>query len=516
MNMKKYLSFALATVMLLSLALSGCGNASDSSSASGEPGAPKDTLVIGHWSDPPSLDPNNSMNDCSMRITTNVFDTLVRMDEHFTPQPCIAESWEISEDQKEYTFKIRTDVKFHNGDLLTVDDVVFSIDRGINSPKASPSFSRVESVEKVDDEHVKIILKAPYNQILACLALPFGPIMSKSYVESVGDEEFAKNPMGTGPYKFVDWVKGEKVVLEANEDYFLGAPSIKHVEWVTIADTSAALLNLESGDIDAYCDIQTSDYKLAQSNDEIKIVEGNALGYEFVQFNTQKAPFDNVKVRQAIAYALDKDAMLAGVNDNIGAKIETFILSDGVGYTDKIHTYPYDLERAKELLAEAGYPDGFTCDISTPSALYAKYAQVLQSSLREIGITANIKQEELSAYKVSTASGDYDIAINGCSFTVMDVYESCGERVYGPKIGETNNTFYNDPEVNAWFEEALMTVDQDKLASLYENILIKLSEDVPEIPFIWRVRNITCDKDLNIPSVDPYAFHYLWDWSWNS
>ena len=106
----------------------------------------------------------------------------------------------------------------------------------------------------MDDSHVKIILNAPYNQILACLALPFGPIMSKSYVETVGDEQFAREPMGTGPYKFVNWVRGEKVVLEANEDYFLGAPAIKHVEWVTIADTSAALLNLESSDIDAYCD----------------------------------------------------------------------------------------------------------------------------------------------------------------------------------------------------------------------------------------------------------------------
>lgn len=302
MKVKRLVSLALALAVVLST-LCGCGKQEQPDvNDPNEGNKTKDTLIIGHWSDPPSLDPNNALNDCSMRVTTNVFDTLVRMDAHFTPQPCIAESWEISDNQMEYTFKIRNDVKFHNGDLLTVDDVVFSIDRGINSPKASPSFSHVKSVEKVDDSHVKIILNAPYNQILACLALPFGPIMSKSYVETVGDEQFAREPMGTGPYKFVNWVRGEKVVLEANEDYFLGAPAIKHVEWVTIADTSAALLNLESSDIDAYCDIQTSDYVLANANDNIKIVEGDALGYEFIEFNTAKAPFDNVKVRQAIAY----------------------------------------------------------------------------------------------------------------------------------------------------------------------------------------------------------------------
>lgn len=513
MKWKNWLALILSGALLLTLA--SCGS-SPGGTPSGGSQERTDTLILGHWSDPPSLDPNNSMNDCAMRVTTNVYDTLVRMDAHFTAQPCIAESWEISADGLEYTFKIRDDVRFHNGDLLTVDDVYFSIDRGIHTPKASPSFSRVAGVEKVDEHHVKIILAAPYSQILANLALPFGPIMSKSYVESVGDEEFARKPMGTGPYKFVDWVKGEKVILEANEDYFLGAPAIKHVELITIADTSAALLNLEGGGIDAYCDIQTSDYALAQSNEDIKIVEGNALGYEFLQFNTARAPFDDARVRQAVSYALDKDAMLQGVNDNIGTKVDTVILSDGIGYTDRITVYDYNLDKARSLLAEAGYPDGFTCDIHVPSDVYAKYAQVLQSSLREIGITANIKQEELSAFKVSTNGGSYDMAINGCSFTVMDVFESCGELVYGPRIGETNNTFYDNPRVNELFDEALVTVNEARLSELYGEILVILSEDVPITPFIWRVRNVTCSKDLNIPYVDPYAFHYLHGWSWNS
>lgn len=523
---KRWISVALAAVLGLSVIFAGCGSGSDGEKKEKEAAAgtseadagTKDSLVLGHWGDPPSLDPNNSMNDCAMRVTTNIYDTLVRMDGHFKAQPCIAESWTVSDDGKEYTFKIKDGIKFHNGDTLTVDDVVFSIERGISCPKASPSYGKVEGVEKVDDHNVKVILKASYseNQILANLALPFGPIMSKKYVESVGDEEFGRKPMGTGPYKFVEWVKGEKVVMEANEDYFMGAPSIKKVELVTIADTSAALLNLESGDIDAYCDIQTSDYELAKQNENIKIVEGDALGYEFLQFNTKKAPFDNVKVRQAVTYALDKESLLEGINDGIGTKIDTVIQPDGIGYTDKIATYDYNLDKAKELLTEAGYPDGFTCDIHVVSDLYAKYAQVLQSSLAEIGIKAEIKQEELSAYKVTTNGGNYDMAVNGCSFTVMDVYEACGDSVMGSKIGDTNNTFYDDPTVNELFDKALVTVDEEELAKYYEEILIKLSEDVPIVPFIWRVRNVTCNKDLDIPFMDPYAFHYLENWSWGT
>ena len=154
MKMKKWLALAVGGSLILSLALAGCGTKPGGASSGSPSGEKRDTLILGHWSDPPSLDPNNALNDCAMRVTTNVYDTLVRMDGNFTAQPCIAESWDVSADGLEYTFKIRDGVKFHNGDLLTVDDVCFSLQRGIDTPKASPSFSRVDSVERVDDHHV--------------------------------------------------------------------------------------------------------------------------------------------------------------------------------------------------------------------------------------------------------------------------------------------------------------------------------------------------------------------------
>ena len=493
----------------LAAGLSACGGAPQSpggqSSSTPEDG-PKDEVIISISSEPETLDPCQGWGHGA---TPLVQSTLVEYRQDMSFVNDLAEDYTLSEDGLTWTFRLREGVKFTDGEALTASDVVFTFETAKTS-QSSLDLTFLEKVEAPDDRTVVFTMSKPTSTFLNTVAT-VGIVPEHAYGPGYGDA-----PIGSGPFKFVQWNKQEQLILEANEDYFLGAPSIKRVELVTIADTSAALLNLEGGGIDAYCDIQTSDYALAQSNEDIKIVEGNALGYEFLQFNTAKAPFDNVKVRQAVAYALDKDALLQGINDNIGTKVDTMILSDGIGYTDKIQVYDYNLEKAKALLAEAGYADGFTCDIHVPSDVYGKYAQVLQNSLREIGITANIKQEELSAFKVSTNGGNYDMAVNGCSFTVMDVFESCGDSIYGPKIGDTNNTFYNNPRVNELFDEALVTVDEARLAELYEEVLVIVSEEVPLVPFIWRVRNITCNKDLNIPYMDPYAFHFLHEWSWNS
>lgn len=521
--MKKLISLLLIVCLALTV-FAGCsktaggenaGNTGSGTETSGGAAASaKDTMIIGHWGDPPTLDPNNAMNDCTFRVTTNVYDTLVRMDSSFASQPCLAESWSISDDGLEYTFKIRQGVKFHDGSELTVDDVVYSVERGIGCAKSPPSYSNVDHVEAVGDNSVKIVLKTPSNITLARLALPFAPIVSKAYVEKVGEETMGREPMGTGPFKFVSWTVGEKVIIEANEAYWDGAPSLKKIELVVIADTSAALLNLESGDIDAYCDIATSDYEVANSNSAVKINEGAALGYEFLQFNLSKAPFDDVRVRQAVTYAIDKASMLIGINDNIGTVVDTVVLEGAVGYTDKVATYEYNMEKAKALLKEAGYGDGFSCTIHVYMDLYAKYAQVLQSSLYELGIDAKIVQEELSAYKVSTQNGNYDIAISGCSFTAMDVYEAVGESLDSSLIGETNTSFYNNARMDELLAASQATADEEKLAEIYSEILVKISEDLPLVPLIWRVRNVAANADLNVPFVDPYGFQYFYSWSW--
>lgn len=270
--MRKLLAVILAAAMTVSLA--GCGgNAASSGNAggtqeaggSGASGEVKDTLIIGHYGDTPNFDTHDNLNDNGMRINMCVYDPLVRMDnETYEIKPCLAESWEISEDGREYTFAIKSGGKFTDGTDMSIDDVVFSLERGMEMPMAVPSFARVTGVEKVDDSHVKVILDGPYPEFLFAMALPTAGIFSKTAFESMGEDAFKKNPVTTAPYKVADWKAGEKVVLEANENYHMGEVPIKHVEYRVITDPNSAVLSLESGDIDAYVDVQQTSFKRIQ------------------------------------------------------------------------------------------------------------------------------------------------------------------------------------------------------------------------------------------------------------
>jgi len=531
--MKRFTAVLLALVMAVSFA-SGCGNTSqpsvettpaaageqnDASSDSGTSSTAKDTLMIAHYADAPNLDPMNSLNDCAMRITTNIYDPLIRMDKDFQPVPCLAESWEISDDGKEYTFQIRKGVKWHNGDELTVDDVVFSFERGMQMPTASPNFSKVESCVAVGDSAVKVTLKEPYNQsiVFSCLALPFGPIVNKKYVESMSDEEFGRNPMGTGPFLFKEWQPGVKAVMTENPDYFMGAPALKEITYVVIGDKSAALISLESGDIDAYIDIDAPDYPIAERNPDLVVIDSEALGYDYLVYNTARPPFNDVNVRRALAYAIDKDSIIYGGNGGVGTIIDTFLIPQALGFNDDVKKYPYDVEMAKTLLAEAGYPGGEgipTIEFLVYMDQYSKYAQIVQESLRELGISSKINLVERAAYQVDMKNGNFDIIMNGIGFAALDLYEAVSELVLTEQIGDLNSSQYSNPRIDELFENSSKTTNQDEIAAIYREIQEILCEDVPVIPIAWRVRNVAANKDLRGIVIDPYSFPFLYDWHW--
>ena len=518
--MKKLLAVVL--VMAMTVSLAACGGNKTAAPAGGSQaagsenaGEAKDTLIIGHYGDTPNFDTHDNLNDNGMRINMCIYDPLVRMDnETYEIKPCLAESWELSEDGKEYTFAIKQGVKFTDGTDMSIDDVVFSLKRGMEMPMAVPSFARVVAVDKVDDSHVKITLDGPYPEFLFAMALPTAGIFSRTAFESMGEDAFKKNPVTTAPYKVVDWKVGEKVVLEANENYHMGEVPIKHVEYRVITDPNSAVLSLESGDIDAYVDIQQSSFKRIQDNDKLELHTGETFGLNYIEINCEKAPFDNVKARQALAYATDKESMLYGILDGNGTIMDTFATPKYLGYTDQVVKYPYDLEKAKAMFAEAGVDGSQELSIIVYDAKASKYAQVLQNSLAEIGIKANVSQLERSAFDDACLSGDAHIMVDGGTFTAPTIDEALYSGIHSSQMEVRNYSKYSSPEADQYLDDARVTLNEDDRAAIYEKLLIKLSEDVPMIPTLSGTKNIATSKNLKGVTVNPWSFYNIYEFSW--
>lgn len=517
--MKKFLAVILAASMALSMI--GCGNKTasnggDSTNTAQAGATGKDTLIIGHYGDTPNFDTHNNLNDNGMRINMAIYDPLVRMDnETYEIKPCIAESWSISDDGTEYTFKIKSGVKFTDGTDMTIDDIVFSLQRGIKMPMAVPSFARVTAAEAVGTDTIKITLDGPYPEFLFAMALPTAGILSKAAFESMGEEAFAKKPVTTGPYMVTDWKAGEKVVLTANENYHMGAVPIKNVEYRVITDANSAVLSLESGDIDAYVDVQQSSFKRIEENEKLSLHKGNAFGMNFIQINCSVAPFDKLEARQALAYATDKESMLYGILDGDGQIVDTFATEEYLGFTDKVTKYPYDLDKAKELFAKAGVTDGSKLSIIVYNTKSSKFAQILQNSLAEIGITAEISQMERSAFDDAALSGTSNIIVDGGTFTAPTLDEVLYTAVHSSQMDIRNYSKYENADVDKYLEDARITLNDDDRAAIYEQLLVKLSDDVPMIPTIWNTKNIAASKDLKGVTSNPWSFYNIYEFSWN-
>ena len=365
--MKKRMLNCLVAAAVLALALTGCGGgqksgdapAASGSAQGGGAGEAKDSLTIALTNEPTTLDPQLAADSIGGMIILNLHDPLVRRDPDGNVVPGLAETWEVADDGMSITFHLQEGVKFQDGSGLTAEDVAFSLNRAIDKPQSELYTSFMDSAEAVDGSTVKVNLKYKELAALQYLTQTNSAIVSKAYVESVGDENYAAKPCGTGPYKLVEWQKGSKIILESNEDYYRGAPAIKHIELRVLKEATTAMVALESGDVDLVYNIGGLDVMAVQSNDKLGYQETNGTAIWNLAFNVNVEPFDDVKVRKALAMAVKRDDIIAGAMDGAGMPAE-IILTDQTAPNpgaDAIDTPKYDVEGARALLAEAGYPD---------------------------------------------------------------------------------------------------------------------------------------------------------------
>jgi peptide/nickel transport system substrate-binding protein len=428
-------------------------------------------ITVSIVAEPPGWDPTVSTSQEIARVTYgNVYEGLVRIDRQGEIVPALAESWEVSGDGLSWTFTLREGVTFHNGEPFTPEDVVAKFERATdpNSGHTHPEY--YEAIENVSAESntVTFTLSAPASSLLYNLARP------DSIIYPAGTEETQRNqPVGTGPFRFAEWVQGSEVRLEKYADYY-GTPAyLDAVTFRIIEDTNAQLAALQAGDIDMVGVALSPENALQlQGDPNIKVTEGSATTEITMALNNTREPLDNPLVRQAITHAVDKETIVEGAMFGYGTPIGTHA-SPIEPYYEELNPYPYDPERARELLAEAGYADGLTLDFELPPYPFERRAgEVIAQQLSEVGITANVTNVEWTTWleRIFTA-GDYDMTIIGHS-------EPRDIGVYG---NPDYYYHYDSPEVQEMLERIETTSDEAEQLDLYREVARTVAEDAVNV-----------------------------------
>lgn len=423
----------------------------------------------------------------SAQVAVNIFDSLVFLNAEGTLEPSLAESWTISDDGLVYTFNLRQGVTFHNGYPFTAEDVKFTWERGTGADIAyRDAFLSVSAVNIVDEYKVEINLSEPNAMLLSQMFLHWS-IISKQHHEKVGEEAYLQNPIGTGPFKFVEWIHGDRIVLEANENYWrTGYPKVDRIIFRPILESETRFVALVNDEVDIITNLTPDQAR------EIEDISGvNLISYPldrafYIAFNNMTTgvgtPIENQLVRQAMSYAIDYQTIIDRIFGGQASRIAGFVLPGNLGFDPSIEPFPYNPDRARQLLEEAGFPDGFEISMAGPVDTYVNFEQVLQALVgywEDVGITVNL--EFMESGRFWTLQGNRELPpLFGDSWS-----SSLGEafpRLAGSVGGE-------DAGFAAWLDPVLvemvgrlqLTPDRSERAELYTQILRYMREDPPFI-----------------------------------
>lgn len=507
-NFNRAMSLVLAAAMALSLAACG-GNQENNGSGGGTAGGYKNTLTWAQGADVTSLDPHQGKETPAVQVNTQIFDTLVTVDpETNEVVPQIAESWEQTDDQT-YVFKIREGIKFHDGSDLTAEDVKFSLDRARNSAAVSYIVNFIEEVTVDDDHTVTVKTTAPYAPTLRNLAIPFAAIVPKAVVEA-DENAFIQNPVGSGPYKFVEWNHGDHVTLKAFDDYYAGKPETENLIMKVIPETSQRTIALETGEVDLAYDLAVNDIPKVNSDDKLTVYEIPSLTCWYVSMNMNKKPFDNPKVREAMSMAIDRQTIIDTINAGSGQTADAIIAPAVFGYYST-GVKEYNPTKAKELLAEAGYPNGFSTTLwVNDNQSRIEMCQAMQAMLLEVGVQCNLEVLEFGSFISRTTAGDHDLAYFGWTTSSGDADYSYYSLEHSTQQGAAGNrSFLADPDVDKLIEDARSNTNEEERKELYKELAIKLDEINNNIPVYYSSINVGANKKVEGFVMDANGYHSL-------
>jgi len=440
-----------------------------------------------------TLDPAAYSDRTTETVIRNIFDGLVTRTTDNRVVLELAESYEWIDDQT-VEFKLKKGVKFHNGEDLTADDVVFTFERILTQDigaKRRGFVKEVENVEKVDDYTVRFNLKSPWPVFMQMLV--HNQIVPKDYLTQVGDEEFAKRPVGAGPFRFVEGKLDEQIVLERFDDYYGGAdelppvgpPLLDKVIFRMIPETSTRVASLLAGEVHIIQNVPAYMVPQFLGNPDVQVKTCMGTRPKFMDLNVTRPPFDDVRVRQALNYAVDAETLLAKVAGGYGI-ILPGPLSPANNYADPdLKPYGYDPEKAKELLAEAGYkPEdiSFVIDAYGP---YVEIAEAVAGQLRALGMDANVRTWEYKVVKPLLLNCERQAFLRDWGDSAFDpvgyIEAKWHTRVEGTPLGRGNFSCYSNPEVDALIEAGASEPDPEKRREIYYKMQRLIYEDAPAV-----------------------------------
>ncbi len=450
-------------------ALTGAALAADAAKRGG-------TLIFARPDEPLTFDPFVPNDNGSIYALEQVCDSLIEPDDTgLGLVPGLAESWEIAPDGLVYTFTLR-DAKFSNGEPVTADDVVFSL-QTLAKPERPMSFllKPVKSVEKVDDKHVKLTLSQPYAPILSSLSAYAAAIVSKKAYEADA-EKFGSQPVCAGPFQVAEYARGSKVTLTRNPNFWEKAPDgqplpyLDTVEMNYVPESNARVLGLRNGDYDVISTVAFNQAAQLQGGDEVTLESQPIFRLDYVYLNHAKKPLDNEKLRLALNYAANREAILKAVYFGFGELPNSYMPKVNF-HSDAVKPIPYDIEKAKALVQESGY-DGTPIQImvDTGNAPFRQIATILQQGWKEAGIESEIVEFDVGTSWTNTTKGEYMAYVSYITSDINDTDELATlEADFG---GGTNAffTWYNNPEVTDLLNQARSTLDNAKRAELYAKV----------------------------------------------
>jgi peptide/nickel transport system substrate-binding protein len=453
---------------------------------SAAPAQPKDTLVVALVSHAPTLDPHMHFERVGILVNINMFDSLLHKNAKLEYEPSLATAWKALSDTQ-WEFKLRKGVKFHNGETMTAEDVKYSFERVLDPKKKSPQVGNIRAIKEVrivDPETIHLVTDKPFPLLLERLV--FFPIVPRKHIEKVGDEAFGTSaPVGTGPWKFVEWRKAQHIRLEAFDQHWRGRPAFKHLVIRAIPEVATQVAELKTGGVDIIRNVSADLVPELKSHPQTAISSAPILRTHYVHLDMRTAPFDKKAARQAANYAIDREAIIQKLMGGLGRVVPTVVHPAAFGFDASVPAYPFDPKKAKELLAQAGYPSGVDITLHSAFVEFRPVFEAIAQMLTEVGIRTNARMWDpgpaWNKFFQNEGKATHGYYGSWGYYSVFDADAILHPLYHTEPGGWVGRHYIRVEGLDGLIDEARASVDQGRRRQSYSRILRLLKEESPSI-----------------------------------